>query len=154
MNITAVTLLRNKELVNCCSYSAQVFPSSMESFSRTTQLAYGKNISWVKILVMLLQLLQFSLLEIHPLTPKDTYIVLHGARFKLLTKQCLWQPIMAILVQPCWRFFHAATNLSNYGWVQYSGKECCSFSVLFSPYFSPLQTWVRSSALQTVIWHA
>lgn len=105
MNITAVTLLRNKELVNCCSYSAQVFPSSMESFSRTTQLAYGKNISWVKILVMLLQLLQFSLLEIHPLTPKDTYIVLHGARFKLLTKQCCDSQLWPFLYSPAGGFF-------------------------------------------------
>jgi len=24
-------------------------------------------------------------------------------------------------------FFHATINLSNYGWIQYSRKECCTF---------------------------
>ena len=78
----------------------------MESFSRTAWLAYSKNMSWIKVLVMLFQLLK--LLEVNPLAPKDTNIVSHSTRFKVTTQ--VW-PNMVILEQSYWVFFPATTNL-------------------------------------------
>lgn len=94
-----------------------------------------------------------SLLEINPLAPKEMYSVLQSVRFKV-TNEAVCEPIMAILVQPCWGFFHATTNLSMVGFNRAGTNTVhseCPLLTLPSPSTNPRKIYYADCQLACLV---